>query len=92
MDLQTCRLCHKSNFEDRSAMVKIGTRHSVHWKCKFDRLPDRDARIAWLQSLPKHRLVQAPALLLDANGRFEFVANWARELEREENMKGELAI
>ena len=83
----TCRICHKADYEDNSAMVKVGPRHSVHWQCKFDGLKDRDARIEWLQSLPKHALVRVPCLLLDRDGLYEFVSNWVREHEREENMK-----
>lgn len=75
MNMTTCRLCHKTNYEDRSAMVRVGTRHNVHWKCKLERLRDKEARIAWLRTLTPYQLAQAPALLMDANGLFEFVTD-----------------
>ncbi len=54
--LQTCRICKKGNWEDRSPMVRVGTRHSVHLKCKMDKLPDKEARQKWLQSLPQFKI------------------------------------
>ena len=53
MNIQTCRLCHKADWESSAPMVRVGLRHSVHLKCKMDRLPSKEARQAWLRSFPK---------------------------------------
>lgn len=74
-DFRTCRICHQTTYDTPDAMVRVGVRHSVHWKCKFNSLPDREARVAWLRSLRSHQLKQAPALLLVNNGLYEFVSS-----------------
>jgi len=85
--VKTCRICRKADYEDNSAMVRVGVRHNAHWKCKLERLPDINARKEWIQSLPKHQLVTIPFLLLESHGLYGFVSKWVREMEREENMK-----
>jgi hypothetical protein len=70
--LQTCRLCGLSNYEDRRPMVKYSVRHSAHWECKLKPLSDEE-RKAFLRSLPLHRVMSAPWMLLDDFGLLAFV-------------------
>src|SRR5262245_50412876 len=73
-DMKICRICHHANWETPNLpMVKTGVRHNVHWTCKLDRLPDKEAREQWILSLWSHQLEQSPALLLDDYGLLEFV-------------------
>lgn len=78
--LQTCRLCHKANWEDCSPMVRVSTRHSVHLRCKMDRLPNKQERQEWLRSLPPFKIKQLlDDLEIYDNALFGFVRSTFEE-------------
>lgn len=85
MDFRTCRICHRTTYDTPDAMIRVGPRHNIHWKCKLNGLPNREARVEWLRSLRPHQLAQAPALLLVNNGLYEFVSSVMEELKKEAN-------
>lgn len=72
MDLQTCRLCKKSNFETPyEAIVKYGVRHYAHFACGLkrwgaeflDRIPQHQIGLIPFRLVDEYNLSQHPRLL-----------------------------